>query len=341
MRAYEIGERDGLDTWIPVERNEPQPAAGQVAIRVHAASLNFRDVLLANRGYGFPVASARTIPVSDGAGEIIAVGDNVTRWKVGDRVAVNVVQNWIGGRQPDDAFLHMLSGARDGMLADVVVQDASAVVAIPEHLSFIEASTLPIAAVTAWNALYGLKPLLPGQTVVTLGTGGVSIFALQIASAAGARVIATSSSDEKLERARSLGTTDTINYRTIPDWDQEVRRLTNGVGADHVIETGGKGSLARSIASTRSGGIVSLLGVPPGETIDATGLLMSSAVLRGMNVGSLEMFEGLNAFVTRTRLRPVIHRVFAFEESKRALHALAEGSHMGKIVIDVSGRNTH
>ena len=169
MRAFVIGERSGLDTWRLVERPAPQAAHGQVLIRVHAVSLNFRDVLLANKSYGFPVRDPDVIAVSDGAGEIVAVGEGVSRWKVGDRVAGIFVQNWIGGRQPDDAFQHMLSGARDGMLAEFVVLDQEGIVAIPAHMSYRQAATLPIAAVTAWNALYGLKPLLPGQTVLTHG----------------------------------------------------------------------------------------------------------------------------------------------------------------------------
>ncbi|MBB3452514.1 NADPH:quinone reductase-like Zn-dependent oxidoreductase [Rhizobium sp. BK313] len=176
MRTIEIGERTGLDSWRLVDREVPQAGRGQVAIRVHAVSLNFRDVLLADSTYGFPVRDSRVIAASDGAGEIMAVGEGVTKWMVGDRVAGNFNQNWIGGAQPVDAFHHMLSGARDGMLAETVVLNEEGVVAIPEHLSFEEAATLPIAAVTAWNSLYGLKPLQAGQAVLTLGTGGVSIF---------------------------------------------------------------------------------------------------------------------------------------------------------------------
>ena len=338
MRAYEIGDQSGLDTWKLVERPDPEPGRGQVAIRVHAVSLNFRDVLLASKGYGFPVHSPQAIAASDGAGEIIAIGEGVTRWEVGDRVAGIFVQNWFGGRQPDDAFDNMLSGSLDGMLAEIVVLDQQGVVAIPEHMSYREASTLPVAGVTAWNALYGLKALQPGQTVLTLGTGGVSIFAAQIALAAGARVITTSSKEAKLVQVRKLGAIETINTSTTPQWSKEVLRLTGGMGADYVVETGAPGSLVQSIASARAGGIVSLLGVPPGETINALSLLQTSTILRGMMVGSREMFEALNAFAGIARLHPIIDSVFGFEQATEALKALAQGNHLGKIVVDVSGR---
>ncbi|MFL1501697.1 NAD(P)-dependent alcohol dehydrogenase [Pseudomonas sp. S191] len=337
MRAYEIGDQSGINTWKLVDRPDPKPGRGQVAIRVHAVSLNFRDVLLASKGYGFPVHSPQAIAASDGAGEIIAVGEGVSRWKLGDRVAGIFVQNWYGGRQPDNAFQNMLSGALDGVLAEIVVLNQEGVVAIPEHMTYREASTLPVAGVTAWNALYGLKPLKPGQTVLTLGTGGVSIFATQIALAAGARVIITSSKEEKLSQVRKLGSIETINTRSTPEWSEEVLRLTGGLGADYVVETGAPGSLSQSIASVRAGGIVSLLGVPPGESINPVSLLQTSAIVRGMMVGSREMFEALNAFASVAKLRPVIDGVFGFNEAKDALKALTQGNHLGKIVVDVSG----
>lgn len=337
MRAYIIGDQSGLDTWRLVERSNPTPSPGTVLIKIHAVSLNFRDVLLASKSYGFPVYSPDAIAVSDGAGEIVALGDGVSRWKVGDRVAGHFIKNWSGGRQPDDAFEHMLSGARDGMLAELVVLDQQGIVAIPEHMTYQQAATLPIAAVTAWNALYGLKQLMPGETVLTHGTGGVSVFATQIAYAAGARVIVTSRSDEKLKQMQVLGASDTINSQKTPEWDIEVRRITHGAGADYVIEAGAPGSLQRSINGARAGGIVNLLGVPPNETINAVGLLHTSAVIRGMMVGSREMFESFNAFATISKLKPIIHSVYEFEKAKDALAALAKGNHLGKIVINVSG----
>lgn len=333
MRAIEIGERNGLDSWRLVEREVPEVGRGQVLVRIQAVSLNYRDVLLADRTYGFPVRDSRVIAASDGAGEIVAIGQDVTKWKIGDRVAGNFNQNWIGGAQPVDAFHHMLSGARDGMLAEVVVLNEDGVVAIPENLSSEEAATLPVAAVTAWNSLYGLKTLQPGQTVLTLGTGGVSIFVVQIAHAAGARVIVVSGEPRNFERVRALGASDVVNSSENSDWAGEVRRMTDGRGVDHVLETGFNSSLARSIASTRAGGVVNLLSFPRGDTLDATVLLNTSAILRGINVGSREMFEAISAFIAHKRIRPVIDRVFEFDDAKLALATLAKGGHFGKIVV--------
>lgn len=326
MLAYEIGDREDIDTWRVVERNVPRLRDKQVLVAVRAVSLNFRDVLLATRNYGFPVAGPHIIPGSDGAGVIIETGPAVTRWKVGDRVAGTFVESWIGGRQPLDSFETQRCGLLDGMLAQMVAIDQDGLVAIPDHLDFAGGSTLPVAGVTSWNALFGLRPLMPGETVLTLGTGGVSTFAIQFARAAGARVISTSSSDEKLEKARTLGAHDTINYRMHPEWQHEARRLTGGRGVDHVIDIGGKGTTARAIASVRPGGIVSLLGASPGELLDPASLLGTSAVLRGMNVGSREMFEAMNAAITLHGIRPVIARTYAFEDAKEGLLALSVAS---------------
>lgn len=335
MLAYEIGERDNIDSWRAVERPVPALRDTQVLIAVHAVSLNFRDVLLATKSYGFPVAGPHIIPCSDGAGVVIATGPAVTRWKVGDRVVGTFVESWIGGRQPRDSFETQRCGWLDGMLAQMVAVDQNGLVAIPDNLNFVEGATLPVAGVTAWNALFGLRPLLPGETVLTLGTGGVSTFAIQFARAAGAHVISTSSSDAKLEQARALGATDTINYRTHPEWQLEARRLTGGRGVDHVIDIGGKGTTTRALASVRPGGVVSLLGGMPGEMIDPMALLKTSAILRGMNVGSREMFEAMNAAIMLHGLHPVISRTYAFEEAKAALLDLTRGEHVGKIVINV------
>ncbi|KQN90139.1 NADPH:quinone oxidoreductase [Sphingomonas sp. Leaf231] len=335
MLAYEIGEREDIDTWRAVERPVPVLRDRQVLVAVRAVSLNFRDVLLATKNYGFPVAGPHIIPGSDGAGVVIETGPAVTRWKVGDRVVGTFVESWIGGRQPLDSFQTQRCGLLDGMLAQMVAMDQDGLVAIPEHLDFVEGSTLPVAGVTSWNALFGLRPLMPGETVLTLGTGGVSTFAIQFARAAGAQVISTSSSDEKLGKARALGAHDTINYRTHPEWQLEARRLTGGRGVDHVIDIGGKGTTSRAIASVRPGGIVSLLGASPGELLDPVSLLGTSAILRGMNVGSREMFEAMNAAITLHGIRPVIARTYAFEYAKEALLALTRGEHVGKIVVEV------
>ena len=336
MRAYEIPSAAGLDAWRAVERPMPEPGRGQVLVRMHAAALNYRDILIANGVYPFAVAYGRTIPVSDGAGAVVALGEGVRRFHGGERVAGIFSQSWLGGGQVSDMWQTALGGAIDGVLAEYRVFDEDGLVALPDHLSYEEGATLPCAAVTAWNALYGLTPLRAGETVLTLGTGGVSIFAIQFARAAGARVIATSSSDAKLERARALGAHATINYRAHPDWEREVARLTDGAGVDHVVEIGGTGTLPRSIASTRAGGHIGLIGLlAQGEPIDPLAILGASCTVRGVAVGSREMFEDMNRVIALHGLKPVIDRTFGFDEAKHALSQLDAGTHVGKIVVQI------
>lgn len=261
----------------------------------------------------------------------------MTRWQPGDRVAGIFSQSWLGGAQVDDAWQTTLGGAIDCMLAEQVVLHENGLVRVPDYLSFEEAATLPVAAVTAWNALYGLKPLKAGETILALGAGGVSIFAIQLAHAAGARVIVTSSSDAKLEKATALGAHATINYRTNPEWQAEVRRLTYGRGVDHVIEVGGAGTLPRSIASTRPGGVVNLIGVlASGEPMDPLAILGAGAIVRGVMVGSREMFADLNRALADNQIEPVIDRVFDFHDAKEALAYLNGAGHVGKVVIRVA-----
>ncbi|MCE4225500.1 NAD(P)-dependent alcohol dehydrogenase [Methylobacterium sp. C25] len=337
MRAYEMSSATGLESWSLAERPEPEPGRGQVLVRIHAASLNFRDILIANGLYPFSVNLDRLIPLSDGAGEIIAVGPGVRRFKGGERVAAIFSQSWLGGAQVSDAWNTALGGAIDGVLSEFQVFDEDGLVVLPDHLSFEEGAALPCAAVTAWNALYGAKPLKAGETVLTLGTGGVSIFAIQLAHAAGARVIATSSSDAKLEKARALGADAVINYRSQPDWETEVRRITGGAGVDHVVEVGGAGTLPRSIASTRAGGHIGLVGLlAQGEPLDPLAILGASCLVRGVMVGSREMFEDMNRVIGLHQIKPVIDRSFAFDEAKQALAHLAAGTHVGKIVVRVA-----
>ena len=336
MRAYEMSAADGLDSWRGAERPTPEPGRGQVLVRLRAASLNYRDLLICEGRYPFAINLDRMIPVSDGAGEVVALGEGVRRFQGGERVAGIFSQSWLGGAQVADMWRTALGGAVDGVLAEYRVFDEDGLVTLPESLSFEEGATLPCAAVTAWNALYGLKPLRAGETVLTLGTGGVSIFAIQLARAAGARVIATSSSDAKLERAKALGAHDTINYRSHPDWQHEVRRLTDDAGVDHVVEVGGTGTLPRSIASTRPGGHVGLIGLlAQGEAIDPLAILGASCIVRGVAVGSREMFEDMNRSFALHRIEPVIDRVYAFDEAPAALADLAKATHVGKIVIRI------
>jgi NADPH:quinone reductase-like Zn-dependent oxidoreductase len=336
MRVYELNQPNGLDSWVLRERPIPRPERGQVLVKIRAVSLNYRDILIATGQYGFASPPGMLIPVSDGAGEVAEVGPEVSRFTTGDRVAGIFSQSWLGGTQVEDAWNTALGGAVDGVLAEYQVFDQNGVVRLPNHLSFEEGSTLPCAGVTAWNAFYGLKALQPGQTVLTLGTGGVSVFAIQFAHAAGAKVLTTSSSDDKLAKVRAIGASETINYNTYPEWDGEVRRLTHGRGVDHVIEIGGAGTLPRSIASARPGSVINLIGMLAGGTqIDPKTILASSCIVRGVMVGSREMFEAMLRAIAWHRIRPVIDRLFDFEHATDALKYLNKGSHVGKVVIRV------
>jgi NADPH:quinone reductase-like Zn-dependent oxidoreductase len=335
MRAYRIDSPEGIAALRVVDLPEPAPGPGEVVIVVRACSLNYRDGLLLRGGYPrnqtYPV-----IPLSDGAGEVIAVGAGVEGLRVGDRVAANFMRDWISGPVTEAALRSSLGGGIDGMLAERVCLPANCLVSIPDHLSYAEGATLPCAAVTAWNALTsaGTKP---GDTVLLLGTGGVSIFALQFAKAAGAKVILTSSSDEKAARARALGADETINYRANPDWHERVLALTGGAGADLVLEVGGPGTFDRSLKSTRPGGTIALIGLldPGKEPPNILPLLMNAQQVHGIYVGSVAMFRDMNRAIAVNQLRPVIDRSFPFDEAPRAYEYLASQQHLGKIVIEL------
>jgi NADPH:quinone reductase-like Zn-dependent oxidoreductase len=333
MKVYEVKEF-GIENLALVNREEPQPGANEVVVKFHAASLNYRDLMFVNGVYN-PKAKLPAVPFSDGAGEVTAVGSNVTRWKIGDRVCPIFTQGWIEGEpslQKNRATLG--AGALDGVLREYGAFDENGLVRIPEHLSFEEAATLPCAAVTAWDALVDSGRLKAGQTVLALGTGGVSIFALQLAKMHGARVIITSSSDEKLERAKELGADETINYKSAPSWDKEVLSRTNKIGVDHVIEVGGAGTLSKSLNSVRVGGHVALIGVlASGNDFNPLSVLMKSVRLQGILVGSRQMFEDMNSAIEANKLKPVIDKTFAFEEVREALKYMESGSHFGKIVV--------
>ncbi len=333
MKAFEY-RQFGLENLTMVEREEPRPGPHEVVVRFRAASLNYRDILFA-RGVYNPHPNFPAIPLSDGAGEISAVGEGVTQWKVGDRVCPIFMQGWIEGRcTPEKAGTSLGGGGLDGVLREYGTFHENGLVRIPEHLSFEEAATLPCAAVTAWNALVNVSGLKAGETVLTLGTGGVSVFALQFAKLHGAHVIATSSSDEKLARARQLGADETINYKKTPDWDKEVLRLTDGAGVDHVVEVGGAGTMQRSINAVRMTGTVSVIGVlAQGGGLDPMRVLMKSLRLQGIFVGSREMFEDMNRAISANELKPVIDKIFPFEQAREALQYMESGSHFGKIVI--------
>jgi NADPH:quinone reductase-like Zn-dependent oxidoreductase len=334
IRAYRIPKASKTaDDLQQVTLPEPQPLPGQVIVRVRAASLNYRDQAIVAGTYGPGGLDRDTIPLSDGAGEVIAVGEGVVRTQVGDRVAGTFFQNI---RNPRATMPAALGSPLDGMLAEQVALDEDGVVPIPAGYSFEEAACLPCAGVTAWHALFRMgKPVTPGSTVLVLGTGGVSMLALQFARAAGARVIATSSSDDKLAKARSLGASDAINYTTTPDWDTQVMRLTGGRGADCVIEVGGVGTLERSINALARFGKITLIGLLTGPKggVNPYPLMFKAGTIHGVFVGDREMFLELNRAVEVTGVKPVIDRVFPFDQAIDAYQYQAAGKMVGKVVI--------
>lgn len=336
MKAYEVQSTGGTHGWVQVERPEPKPGPGQALVRIRAVSLNYRDLLIANGKYMGPPRPG-LIPVSDGAGEVVAVGEGVTRVKPGDRVAPTFFQTWTSGEQTRERTANALGGSVDGVLAEYVALDAEGLVHLPEGYSFEDGATLPCAAVTAWNALVPQGQLQAGQTVLAQGTGGVSIFALQFARILGARVIITSSQDEKLERARTLGADGTVNYKKHPDWEEQVLQLTSGQGVDHVLEVVGAEALPRSVRATRPGGHISLIGLLSGAPAKPDASLAEPKKLRiqPTYVGSRVMFEDMNRAINQHRVKPVIDRVFPFAQAPEALRYLESGGHFGKVVISV------
>jgi NADPH:quinone reductase-like Zn-dependent oxidoreductase len=335
MKVYEVRGSFGIENLAIVERPRPLPGHGEVVVKVRAASVNYRDLLVVKGLYN-PRLPLPRIPFSDGAGEVIAVGSGVSRVKEGDRVAGIFMQKWLSGELTEAGVKSALGGEIDGMLAEYAVLPEEGVVHLPDHLSYEEAATLPCAAVTAWHAVIetGVKP---GDTVLVLGTGGVSVFALQFARLAGAQVIATSGSDAKIDKAIQLGAAQGINYKAVPDWGGKVRELTDGKGVDLVVEVGGAGTLPQSIKAVRIGGRISLIGVLTGNTgeVNPLPLVMKKVRLQGILVGSREMFESMNRAISKTRLSPVIDRVFPFEEVGEALRTMERGAHFGKICIRI------
>jgi NADPH:quinone reductase-like Zn-dependent oxidoreductase len=313
----------------------PAPARGQVAVRVHAVSLNRRDLLMLEGRYGRSGAPDGSVPLSDGAGEVVAVGPDVTRFKVGDRVASIFFARWIGGGPSAEATASARGGNADGMLSEVVVGDAASFVAIPAHLSYEEAATLPCTGVTAWVGLFRRGGLKAGDYVLLEGTGGVSVFGLQFAAAAGAKPIITSSSDAKLAKARDNGAFGTVNYRNDPEWQKAVRKLTGDHGVDQVLEVGGQDTLPRALDALAYGGHIALIGGLSGFASDLPvgRLLGMNAAASGIYVGSRADFEAMNAFIAEHRIKPIVDRVFPFEEAPAAFEQMDHGEFFGKIVI--------
>ena len=334
MKVYRLDPVGKLDALKLFDEDTPRPGPREITIRIRAASLNFRDFKVATGTYGRTEIKSRVIPLSDGAGEVIEIGAGVTRVKVGDRVMPIFGQRWIAGRVDPAAGSQALGGSADGVLAERIVLSDEGVVPIPAHLSYEEAATLPCAAMTAWHALFTRGQLTAGETVLTLGTGGVSLFAAQFAPMAGARVIMTSGSEEKITRLKTMGIPDVVNYNATPDWERAVMDLTGGQGADHVVELGGSGTFEKSLRSLRVGGGLYLIGNLAGEApINPRLILAKRAHVHGIQVGSREMFEAMNRAISQAKLKPIIDRQFEFGEARAAFDYLASRAHFGKIVI--------
>lgn len=336
MKVYEV-EQFGIDNLRLGDYPEPEPGPGEVLIRFHAASLNYRDLMVVSGTYN-PRMKVPAIPFSDGAGEIAAVGAGVKDWKVGDRVMPLFVQKWFDGQSNDRTRRTALGAGAEwnGVLREFGAFSEESVVRIPDHLSYEEASTLPCAALTAWHALVVSGMVRPGETVLTLGTGGVSIFAVQFAKLAGATVYSTTGSNEKIERLKGLGVDGTINYREREDWDVAVLELTGKRGVDHIVEVGGAGTLPRSINAARVSGHIALIGaLSQAEGVNPVNIFMKTLRVQGIFTGSRRLFEDMNTAIAANKLRPVIDRVFGFEEVGDALRHLQSGSHFGKIIIRI------
>jgi len=332
MRQATLDGSFGIENLVWREAASPSPGPGEVVVRMRAFSLNYRDYLVATGRYN-PKMPLPRVPLSDGAGEVVAVGDGVSRWTPGDRVAGLFMQSWLGGSYREEYGKSALGGAIDGVLQEEVVLAASGLVEIPSHLSFVQGATLPCAAVTAWNALFESGKLRPGETVLVQGSGGVSIFALQFAKAAGVRVIATSSHPDKIEKLKAMGADWVLNYREVADWGKVIAKAG---GVDHVVEVGGVATLDQSLLAVRGGGQVSVIGVLSGilGEVNIAPILHKHLHVQGIYVGSGEMFENMNRAISQNHLRPVIDTVFAADEIKKALRYLESAAHFGKIVLE-------
>lgn len=338
MKAYQIGEQNGLEALVPTTRPDPVPAFGQVVIAPRLISLNNRDLQILRGAYGAKKAAER-IPVSEGVGEIVAIGEGVTGFDVGDRVIAPHFVSWTGGDFGFHAFAHDIGVTHDGWLAERVVMPAAALVRVPEGLTDRQVAALPSAALTAWNAVVEVGQVKAGDLVLTLGTGGVSIFALQIAKANGARVATTSSSDEKLALARELGADITVNYSTHPEWAAELMKQTGNAGADIVVETGGPATLGQSIAAAAVNGRLVIIGVTAGKATEGLpnygSIIGKNLTLRGIAEGSRAMLVRLLRAVEANGIEPVVNRVFPFDQAREAYAYLAAAEHVGKVMIEI------
>jgi NADPH:quinone reductase-like Zn-dependent oxidoreductase len=323
---------------VRTEREKPSPADDEVLVRLKACSLNYRDLAIANTDIVYPNATYPIVPLSDGAGDVVDAGDDVSRVSEGDRVATLLSPEWIDGTGTPQKWANQLGSTLDGVLTQYAAFPAESVTKLPAHLSYTEGATLPCAGVTAWRALIEEGSLSANETVLAIGTGGVSTFALQFAEMHGAKTIVTSASDEKLARARELGAWETINYRETPEWGNAVQEITQGVGVDHVVEVGGQGTLQQSLAAVSVNGQIHLIGVLTGQEglVDPGPILHKAVSVEGIvGVGSRAMFERMNQAIAATEMTPVVDRVFGFDEVQAAYRHAEAGNHQGKVVISV------
>ena len=328
---------DGIEALKLSETATPKPKAGEILVKMTAVSLNFRDLLVVKGIEHWKPATAR-IPFSDGVGEVVAVGENVTRVNIGDCVAGIFLPKWLDGELTPEKYVMPLGGAAvDGVLAEFIVFSENAVVKIPRNLTDVEGAALPVAAVTAWHAVSRRSRIQRGETVLIQGTGGVSLFALQFVNALGGKPIITSSSDKKLERAKELGAIGTINYKKFPNWDEKVVELTDGKGVDHVIEVVGGENLNLSLNAVKLSGTISFIGLLAGLSapINTYQFVSKNVKIHGIETGSREFFEEMNSFIEQNQIKPVIDKTFGFAEVKDALKHLESGSHFGKIVVKI------
>lgn len=335
MRAYQVMTADGIDAIEQIEIEIPTPKDDEILVKMKACSLNYRDILISLGGY-VRNDTRPIVPLSDGAGEIIKVGNSVSNFNVGDRVIGNFFQAWETGKINNDGLNSAMGGSIDGVLADYFILKANCSVKIPDYLSYSEASTLPCAATTAWHSLVSVGEIKANHTILLLGTGGVSIFGLQIAKAMGATTIITSSSDEKLARAKTLGADHVINYKTHPNWEEEVLKITEGQGVDNVLEVGGAGTFEKSTACVKPNGTVSVIGLLTGLDSPSMSLMTIFNLLRvqGIYVGSTEMLKQLITAMEMHQIHPQVDKVFSFTQAKDAYHWMAQAKHFGKVVIE-------
>jgi NADPH:quinone reductase-like Zn-dependent oxidoreductase len=336
MRVFQIQDDWGLDHLKLATRPDPKPGPGQVLLRMRAATLNYRDLVVPNRGYGSHTGELPLVPISDGAGEVVETGAGVTRVKAADRVCPLFSQAWISGPPTPERLAQSLGGPLDGVMQEYMVLPEGGVVKFAAHLSFEEAAALPCAALTAWSAVVTHDTLGPGSRVLVQGTGGVALFALQFAKLRGCHVTVISSSDEKIEKAKALGADAGINYAKVAEWYKATRDITAGAGYDHIVELGGEKTLAQSLRCIRPGGTLSMIGVLSGNMLSAPlGLVVTRQVrLQGITVGNRDGFEAMMRAIGQHKLKPVMDgKVFAFEQLKEAMAYLKSGAHFGKICI--------